>query len=199
MGRGGYHGGSTIITSWGGGWSSDARSIAQGKKKQNPKKAPTFEKQFKTYAHACGIWSNKEKPWQLAPKLVFAHFEGDLEAVKSAVEKSPEFKHGLQGKKKKASNRFEQAGAKKIIREDRKAKNLLNVYVRACAKADFKQKERPSIPLFITEKFSADDVKEWLSQVHQTDLYKAEVRKLKGLTASWSSKKSKKWKVSASG
>ena len=160
---------------------------------------PTFEKQFKAYAHACGIWSRKEKPRQVAPKLVFAHFEGDSEAIKSAVENSPEFKHGIEGKKKKASNRLQQAGAKKIIKEEKTAKNLLMEYARACAKTDFKQKERPSIPQFIAEKYSADDVKEWLSQVHHTAPYKTEIGKLKGRTASRLSKKSNKRKVPANG
>lgn len=210
MGRGGYLGGNTIITAWGSGWSRDAQSpikkkansaqsSARKKKRPASSKKPTYKKQFQNYARNCGLWTRKNKPWLEAPNLVKEHFDSDLEVIRKAVLESYEYEQGRAGGKKKTKKNQNTACAKKIIKEERKAKNLLMEYVKACAKTDFKQKERPSIPLFITEKYSADDVKEWLSQVHHTAPYKTEIRKLKGRTTSRASKKSKKRKVPTNG
>lgn len=180
MGRGGYNGGSTIITTWGSGWSNDARTPVRNAKKGVVKsKPPTIGTMLKKYARTCGVWTSNNKPWQEAPKLVKDHFKDDLEEIKKAVLEHPNYQNGLDRKNNKNNAKRPQAGAKKKIKEQRQTKQLLFKYVKSCAKSDFKNIPRPAIPEFVTEKFSQEDIAGWLSKIHDTEPYRSELIRLK--------------------
>ena len=204
MGRGGYNGGSTIITAWGSGWSRDAQSPIKkktptSKKIKIPPEPASFEKQFRNYARSCGRWTRNGNPWQEASKLIKKRFQGDLEAIRKTVLESNVYKTSLENSNKKAKKDKPKAGAKKALKERNSIRLLLIKHAKSCARADLKKKLRPEITQAITDKFSESDIDEWLSDVHKMSAYKSEVVKLKKGVKMRSTPKTKNRKRQRSG
>ena len=131
MGRGGYNDGSTIINSWGGGWSYDARSATpaaknkMGKKKAKAKKknTPTNDNFLEHFSLSCACCELLGIAWP---------------AIKEDVRRAL-----LAGTE---ANGYQKPFCDKVEHQGKKAKQILRSYTGQCAAADRKGEDRPNVP-----------------------------------------------------
>lgn len=144
MGRGGYNGGSTIISAWGSGWSHDAVSpklvgakVLKSQTKKKKRKKMTATKLFELFCHECGVQSSKYMPWGNTPKGVLEHFDNNHEAIKQAILKSPAYGKGVESQTK---NTRAQGQRRKSFEAS------LKLYARQCGLADLQGRAWEAAP-----------------------------------------------------
>lgn len=109
MGKGGYLGGSTIINTWGGGWSRDELEIISVKKSKNKKsgkskkgkKKADFQTAMNNYAFSCARLEKKGRSWGVVPNIVRTHFGSDRKKIEQAVKATTAYQNGLNNKSMK--------------------------------------------------------------------------------------------------